>query len=68
MKPDQVLVVLNLLYDDGIDAEYCSPNFVADFSYNRDIELTSDEVVIISDYYGEEHCPTGRGFEAVSGE
>ena len=57
---DNVLDVLNELYDEEIESEYCSPNFVADFAYNRGYKLKSDEVVLISNYYGEENCPSGR--------
>jgi hypothetical protein len=46
--------VLKMLKKENIDSEYCSPNFVADFSYNRGINLLSDEVVAISNQYGED--------------
>jgi hypothetical protein len=62
-KQDKVLQVLNMLYDEAVEAEYCSPNFVADFAYNRDVELESDEVGLVSNYYGEDSCPTGRASE-----
>jgi hypothetical protein len=51
------------MYDENIDAEYASPNFVADFAYSRGFELSSDDVVFISNVYGEETCPTGRSGE-----
>ena len=60
---DKVLTVLNMLYDASMEAEYCSPNYVADFAHNRGIELDCDEVVSISNHYGEESCPTGRASE-----
>lgn len=59
-KEDRTLKVLNLLYDEGADPEYASPDFVADFAYNRGIALQSDDVVFISNVYGEKSCPTGR--------
>lgn len=43
--------VLDLMYQEKVDPEYASPNFVAEFAYNRGIHLTSDEVVYISDNY-----------------
>ena len=63
---DVVLTVLNLMYDEGVEYEYASPNFVADFAYNRGFELSSQDVVYISDTYGEETCPTGRAGEVLN--
>ncbi len=63
MKRDRVTEVLNLLYDAEIEAEYCSPNFVASFSHDLGIFLDSSEVVSVSNYYGTEDCPTGRACE-----
>jgi hypothetical protein len=34
-----------------IETDLASPNFVADFAANRDIQLTSSEVVKISNEY-----------------
>lgn len=47
----KVLYVLALLKLEGIESEHCSPNFVADFAFNRDVLLTSEEVVNISNRY-----------------
>ncbi len=60
---DKVLLVLNLMYDEGCEAEYASPNFVAEFASNKDITLRSEEVVSISNFYGEDNCPTSRSNE-----
>jgi hypothetical protein len=35
----------------GIEAEYVSPNFVADLAYENGIKLDSSSVVFISDNY-----------------
>ena len=40
-----------LIRELGVEADYISPNFVADVAYQNGIELTSDEVVFISDNY-----------------
>lgn len=63
MKRDRIMEVLNLLYDESLEAEFVSPNFVADFSLNRGIELERDEVILVSDLYGTSRCPTGRADE-----
>lgn len=68
MKRDNVLYILNLMYDDAVEAEYASPNFVVDFAADRHVDLTVDEVVMISDFYGEESCPTGRADELKQSE
>lgn len=65
---NNALLILNLLYNSDQDPEYCSPNFVADFAYNRGFELTSDEVVYISDVYGTVDCPTGIVIELDESE
>jgi hypothetical protein len=61
IKEDLVLKVLNMLHDAEVEAEYCSPNFVADFAYNRRVSLQSEEIVLVSNCYGETFDPTGRG-------
>ena len=33
----------------NIDLDFCSPEYVASIAYNSGLELTSDEVVYISD-------------------
>ena len=43
--------VLNLLKEENVNPEIASPNYIADFAYNRNIELTSEEIVYISDNY-----------------
>jgi hypothetical protein len=35
----------------GVEAEYISPNFVADVAYENGIELSSESIVFISDNY-----------------
>lgn len=45
--------VLRLLKDEGVDPTILSPNYIADFAYARGLTLTSDEVVYVSDNYGE---------------
>lgn len=65
---DNVLEVLNLLHDEEHEAEYVSPNYVASYAAKAGIKLTSDEVVMISDYYGEEHDPSGRSGEYLTGK
>lgn len=57
---DRTLETLNLLYDAEVNPEYCSPNFVASFAQKRNIKLTSDDIVFVSDVYGTDQCPTGR--------
>ena len=47
----KIMLVLQMLRNERINSEYCNPNFVADFAYNRGIELSSNEVVYISDIY-----------------
>ena len=42
------MMVDKLKNDDEIDIDYISPNFVADYAYNKGISLTSDEIVEIS--------------------
>ena len=43
--------VMKLLKDAKIDESLVSPNFVADFAYNRGISLSSYDVVYISNSY-----------------
>ena len=50
-KTGKLQLVSRMLKDANIDPELVSPNFVADFAYNRNIELTSNEVVSISNDY-----------------
>jgi len=59
---EKVMTVLNALYDDNQDPEYVSPNLVAEYARLLDIQLSSDDVVFISDVYGEDHCPSGRTY------
>ena len=60
-----------MLYDNGLESDIVSPNYVADFAFINGMALTSEEVVTVSNLYGEENCPTGRQneltefFEAV---
>jgi hypothetical protein len=58
---DKVLTVLNLMHDEECDMEYASPHFVKDFAEKNNIRLSSDEIVLISNVYGESDDPTGRG-------
>jgi hypothetical protein len=41
----EIMEVIELMKEEGIDFEYVSPNFTAEFAYNRDIELESWQVV-----------------------
>ena len=43
--------VTRLLRKEKVETDYCSPCYVAEFAYNKNIKLTSDEVVYISDHY-----------------
>ena len=43
--------VMNKLNKDKVNPEVVSPNFVANFAYKMDIELTAEEVIFISDSY-----------------
>lgn len=60
MKRDRVLDVLNMMYDENCNAKYANYNFVAGFAFNRGVKLDLDEVEMVSAYYGEINCPTGR--------
>lgn len=40
-----------LLRETGVEAEYISPSFVADIAYTNGIELSSGDIVFISDNY-----------------
>lgn len=60
---DKVMYILNLLYDEEVESEYCSPNLVAYFAGKHSIKLSSDDIVYVSDVYGTEDCPTGRYLE-----
>lgn len=48
---DKCNKVIDLLKDNGVDVDVASPNFVAQFASDYGYELTSDEVVYISDNY-----------------
>ena len=48
---DKCIKVIDLIRDNGVDADEVSPNFVAQFADDYGYELTSDEVVYISDNY-----------------
>ena len=41
--------IVKLILQSKIKLDYCSPNFVADIAYLHNINLTSNEVVYISD-------------------
>ena len=43
--------VIRLLRSNQVETDLCSPNYVADFAHRRGIELTSEEVVHISNIY-----------------
>ena len=43
--------IFTLLKKAKIDKKNISPNFIADFAYNRGINLTSNEVIIINNVY-----------------
>ena len=57
---DKVLTVLNMLHDENYDPEYTSPNTVGWYAYENKIKLSSEEIVMISNVYGEKNDPTGR--------
>ena len=57
MKPTNVKKVIRLLKVHGKDPDDCSPNFVADFARNHNIQLTSPEIVEISDSFASNHNP-----------
>lgn len=48
---DKCNKVIDLLKDNDVDVDDASPNFVAQFADDYGYELTSDEVVYISDNY-----------------
>ena len=50
----QILDTIQALHSAGVDPECINPNFVADFAFNRQINLLSNEVVFVFDVYG---CP-----------
>ena len=50
-KLTKVELIKALLQDAGFETEYCSPNLVAHFAANRDINLSSAEIIIISNEY-----------------
>ncbi len=43
--------IIKKLERDKIDRDIASPNYIAEYSYNRGYKLTSDEVVYISNKY-----------------
>ncbi len=51
MKNQNVQLVLNMLKLENVDSDTASPNFVADFAYSRGIDLSSLEVVQVSNCY-----------------
>ena len=44
--------ILAMLKKDKIDPEYASPNFIANYSYNRHFRLTGNDIIYISNTYG----------------
>ena len=48
---DKCNKVIDLMKDNGVDVDEASPNFVAEFASDYGYELTSEEVVYISDNY-----------------
>ena len=51
LKKYKIYKIYKLLKKARIEPDITSPNFIADFSYNREIYLSSDEVVYISNNY-----------------
>ena len=51
MDYKKIIFVVNLLKQIGITSDFCSPNTVAYYAYNHGINLSSCEVVYISDNY-----------------
>lgn len=46
---DKIKMIRDYLIENGIEFDYASPNMVADIAYNLGLELSSSEIVIISD-------------------
>lgn len=57
-KANKVDAVLRRMKKEGVDSEYASPEYVHSFAWHRGFELTSKEVVEISDRYGEKESHT----------
>jgi len=51
MNKHKIAIVLKKLKKAKYNSDIVSPNFVAEFSYNRKIYLTSSEVIYISKKY-----------------
>jgi len=47
-KIDKMIEILKM---EKVDPEYMSPNTIADIAYRNNIELTSEEIVHISDSF-----------------
>jgi hypothetical protein len=54
LKMNNVKLVELLMRLELVETDLASPNFVADFAANRDIQLTSSEIVEISNAYERE--------------
>ena len=52
-RESKVRIVIGLLRANKVHTDDCSPNYVADFAHRRGIELSSEEVVEISNIYEE---------------
>ena len=51
MNKNNLRKVVNLLQKSRVKNYELSPNYIANFAYNNDINLTSEEVVYINNYY-----------------
>jgi len=67
INTNKVIEVQRLMEKDGISSEYISPNFVAAFAARVGIELTSPEVVEITDTYNYEEEPEDLEKSRVQG-
>lgn len=67
---DKCNKVIELLKKEKVETDEASPNFVADFANKKGIELTSDEIVWVSDNYNnsvkkEESCKKAETAEEI---
>ena len=51
MNKNNLRKVVNLLQKSRVKNYELSPNYITNFAYNNDINLTSEEVVYINNYY-----------------
>jgi hypothetical protein len=51
INKNKIYKIYKLLRARKINQDFISPNYIADFGYNREIYLSSDEVVYINNHY-----------------